>query len=227
VIEAARSDAQKEIEALQAEARELRRKLQAAALPLTALKEIEAAAEDLAAAAEQPVIPAPAESLPNLIGPKKPIRLGETVWLANLKTEGVVLALTAAEAEVQVGRLRIKAKLDELQTSKSQISKPQSLITNPQLPLTHNPPPPRPTTGMEIDIRGQTVEDGLMLLERYLESAYGAQLPWVRIIHGKGTGKLRQAVRELLKASDLVASHESGGDTEGGEGVTIARLAVA
>jgi DNA mismatch repair protein MutS2 len=71
------------------------------------------------------------------------------------------------------------------------------------------------------------VEDGLLMLERYLDSAYTSQLPWVRIIHGKGTGKLRQAVRDALRASELVASHESGGDQEGGDGVTIARLALA
>jgi DNA mismatch repair protein MutS2 len=49
----------------------------------------------------------------------------------------------------------------------------------------------------------------------------------VRIIHGKGTGKLRQAVRDALRASDLVVSQEPGSDGEGGEGVTIARLATA
>jgi len=80
---------------------------------------------------------------------------------------------------------------------------------------------------MEIDLRGQTVDEGLMMLERYIDSAYTAQLPWVRIIHGKGTGKLRQAVRDMLRANDLVSSHEPGGDTEGGDGVTIARLALA
>jgi DNA mismatch repair protein MutS2 len=61
-------------------------------------------------------------------------------------------------------------------------------------------------------------------LERYLDAASLAGLPFVRIIHGKGTGKLRQAVREALSGHSLVKSWEPGGDKEGGEGVTVAKL---
>jgi dsDNA-specific endonuclease/ATPase MutS2 len=80
--------------------------------------------------------------------------------------------------------------------------------------------------GVELDLRGQRSEEALDSLERYLDSAYLAGLPWVRIIHGKGTGKLRQAVREALSQSPHVKSFESGGDKEGGEGVTVANLAL-
>ena len=51
-----------------------------------------------------------------------------------------------------------------------------------------------------------------------------AGLPFIRIIHGKGTGKLRQEVRACLKAHPYVTSFEEGGDKEGGEGVTVAKL---
>jgi DNA mismatch repair protein MutS2 len=84
-----------------------------------------------------------------------------------------------------------------------------------------------PSPGLELDIRGQTVEDALPELERYLDAAYLAGLPWVRIIHGKGTGKLRQGVREYLRASEVVKSHESGKENEGGDGVTVVKLALA
>lgn len=231
VVEQAQEEARKEVASLQEEARALRKKMQAASLPLSAAREIEAAADSLADEADRPIAPPAVESFPSAIA-RKPLRLGDRVWLANLKTEGNVLSLTAADAEVQVGRLRIRAKLDELQTlaEKSRLSDVSRPASKPDprpagnLPSeTRNPQSP----GMEIDLRGQTVEDGLMMLERYLDSAYMAQLPWVRIIHGKGTGKLRQAVREALRASDLVASHESGADAEGGDGVTIARLALS
>jgi len=79
--------------------------------------------------------------------------------------------------------------------------------------------------GIELDLRGQRSEEALDALERYLDSAYLAGLPWVRIIHGKGTGKLRLAVREALSHNAHVKSFESGGDKEGGEGVTVAKLA--
>ena len=77
---------------------------------------------------------------------------------------------------------------------------------------------------MEIDLRGQRAEDALEALERYLESAYLAGLPFVRVIHGKGTGKLRAVIREALAASGHVKSWENGMEKEGGEGVTVARL---
>ena len=77
---------------------------------------------------------------------------------------------------------------------------------------------------MEIDLRGQRAEDALDALDRYLESAFLAGLPFVRIIHGKGTGRLRQVIREALASSPHVKSWESGGDKEGGDGVTVAKL---
>jgi DNA mismatch repair protein MutS2 len=78
--------------------------------------------------------------------------------------------------------------------------------------------------GIELDLRGQRADEALDKLERYIDSAYLAGLPWVRIIHGKGTGKLRQAVREALSQNAHVKSFETGGDKEGGEGVTVAKL---
>jgi DNA mismatch repair protein MutS2 len=229
ILEDARAEAKAEIETLQDELSGLRRKLQTAALPLTVIKEVEAATEKLAAEAESPLVPQPVQPVS-----RKPFRLGDSVWIKNLKTEGAILSLTAAEAEVQIGRLRVRAKLDELQAlaDRKTVNSEQSTVSSrksqlPDPPTRTTQPPNHPTTGMEIDIRGQTVEEGLLMLERYLDSAYLASLPWVRIIHGKGTGKLRQAVRDALRASDLVVSQEPGSDGEGGEGVTIARLAIA
>jgi DNA mismatch repair protein MutS2 len=62
-------------------------------------------------------------------------------------------------------------------------------------------------------------------MERYLEKAYSAGLLFVRIIHGKGTGKMREAVREALKSSPYVVSFEEPKDAEGGAGVTVAMIA--
>jgi DNA mismatch repair protein MutS2 len=74
---------------------------------------------------------------------------------------------------------------------------------------------------MELDIRGKTVDEALPEVDKYLERAYLARLPWVRIIHGKGTGALRQAVRRFLAGSPLVASFRSGDESEGGNVVTV------
>ncbi|MBE9524151.1 MAG: Smr/MutS family protein, partial [Chloroflexi bacterium] len=75
--------------------------------------------------------------------------------------------------------------------------------------------------GVELDLRGQRSEDALDLLSAYVEQAYLAHLPWARIIHGKGTGKLRQVVRAALKNHPQVKNFESGGQGEGGDGVTV------
>ena len=61
-------------------------------------------------------------------------------------------------------------------------------------------------------------------LERYLDAALLAELPWVRIVHGKGTGQMRRAVRDALRSHPEVKSFQPGADGEGGEGVTIAIL---
>ena len=62
------------------------------------------------------------------------------------------------------------------------------------------------------------------MLDRYIERAYSAGLPFVRIIHGKGTGKLRQVVRDALQQSLHVTSFEEGKPNEGGAGVTVAKI---
>jgi len=79
--------------------------------------------------------------------------------------------------------------------------------------------------GLELNLRGKLVEDGLEELDRYLEKAYSSGLLFVRIIHGKGTGRLREAVRNALKSSSYVASFEEPKDSEGGAGVTVAKMA--
>ena len=232
ILESARAEAQKEIEEIRYEAKELRRKLQAASLSTKAIKEIEVSAEEISEEIEsKSPSTSSLKSVPSIDGKKRPIRLGDPVYLSTLNTEGTVMSLTSTEAEVQIGRMRLRAKLDDLQTieeKKLEVLKPSAISHQPsaQSPIS-NLQSSHPSPGLEIDLRGQTVEEGLLNLERYLDSAYLAQLPWVRIIHGKGTGKLRQSVRDFLRASDIVISHENGAENEGGDGVTVARLAIA
>ena len=73
-------------------------------------------------------------------------------------------------------------------------------------------------------MRGKRADEALTDLDRFLDAAFLAGLPFVRIIHGKGTGKLRQVIRDALRQSPHVKRHESGQDGEGGDGVTVAHL---
>jgi DNA mismatch repair protein MutS2 len=85
---------------------------------------------------------------------------------------------------------------------------------------------PAPDVAQEIDLRGQTVDETVPAVERYLDDAFRAGLESARIIHGKGTGALRREVRQLLAKHPLVKSYEEAPRELGGEGVTIAHLAV-
>jgi DNA mismatch repair protein MutS2 len=75
-----------------------------------------------------------------------------------------------------------------------------------------------------LDLRGQRVEEILPRLDKYLDDAFLAGMPFVHIIHGKGTGALRTAVRQQLRDHPLVKSHRPGQEGEGGSGVTVVYL---
>jgi DNA mismatch repair protein MutS2 len=162
------------------------------------------------------------------------------VRLRTLETKGVVLSLGEEGAEVQVGNVRVRTRSRDLE-----------LIGGGDLGLESGGEPAESggidhrhdrvhagststrngdfvtdSPGMEINLRGQRADEALDSLERYLDSAYLAGLPFARIVHGKGTGKLRQVVREALKGHPHVKSFEAGGDKEGGEGVTVVKLDV-
>ncbi|MFC2037168.1 endonuclease MutS2 [Chloroflexota bacterium] len=144
------------------------------------------------------------------------IVVGDTVWVAGLGTTGQVSALDGDSAEVRVGNFGVRVQTDSLERrARRSASKPES----PTLPASFHPSP-----GVELDLRGQTVEQVLPRLDKYLDDAFLAGLPFVRIIHGKGTGALRQAVRQQLRGHPLVKSQRPGEQGEGGQGVTLAYL---
>jgi DNA mismatch repair protein MutS2 len=84
--------------------------------------------------------------------------------------------------------------------------------------------PPAPAVEPQIEVRGQTIDEALPALDKYLDDAYRAGLGTVRIVHGRGTGVLRKAVRDMLARHPLVRAVETPPPEEGGEGVTIAVL---
>ena len=76
----------------------------------------------------------------------------------------------------------------------------------------------------EINLIGKTVDEAISLLDKYLDDAYLAHLPKVTVIHGRGTGALKNAVHNYLKRCKHVKSYRSGEFSEGGMGVTIAEF---
>jgi len=226
VLEQARLEAEAQVRELQDEIREARRALSRARQPLEVLQTVEEQVELLEEAVDKPV----ERVLPDVAAPKRrSIRLGDKVRLRTINMQGVVTALAEEEAEVQVGMLRVRTRLADLELASGQ----SPTTANPPITLRRSRPaagaskadvlPASP--GIELDMRGQRAEDALDVLDRYLDAAYLAGLPFVRIIHGKGTGRLREVVRQALRQHPHVRSFEAGGEKEGGEGVTVAILA--
>ena len=225
-----------EVAVLKQNIESLKQNLKKARQPLDALKEIEDQAEAFQEKMEAPVPrrqttslessrSTPAEAAAN---GQKPFALGEKVFLASLNSEGILTTLGDSEAEVQIGTLRVRARFGDLQRRVAETGveryKPGaedrgSSISRNSKSISKQSP------GMEISLRGKLVEDGLDELDKYLEKAYSSGLPFVRIVHGKGTGRMREAVRAALKDSPYVNSFEEAHDNEGGAGVTIAKLA--
>lgn len=214
VLEEARRRAEAELEELSAEIGRLRSELARARLPLDELQQLSAEAEELEEVVEQPAVrQAVPESLPS-----RPLRLGDMVTVRTLGRSGIVTALGQQEAEVQIGALRARARLNELELAAGEGDdgkegarpEPVSAVARVASP------------GAELSLRGQRYDEAYNSLDHYLDQAYAAGLPFVRIVHGKGTGQLRALVRKELGKRDYVARFEDAQPHEGGEGVTVA-----
>ncbi|MCD6520542.1 MAG: Smr/MutS family protein, partial [Anaerolineae bacterium] len=214
VLNEARREGLEELEQLRNELRELRFSLARRRAPAEvveeALTKVEQLAEELAPV-EAEVEPLPEKG--------KELREGDLVFVTNLGQVGELVRLGEHEAEVRVGgfRLRTRPELLEFRERPGHSSSSQKgeLVIKP--PKVSSP-------GVELDLRGLRVEEALPAVEKHLEEAYLAGLPWVRIIHGKGTGTLKRMVRELLGRHPLVAEFRPGGLGEGGDGVTVVTL---
>jgi DNA mismatch repair protein MutS2 len=183
--------------------------------------------EQKAAALEETIETPVERQVPRLGGTllHRPVRLGDKVRLRTLNMHGVVTSISEEEVEIQVGMLRVRTRLADLQPvseSDQALDQPEPSPSRDYMRLSSTDLPASP--GFELDLRGRRADEALEALERYLDSAYLAGLPFVRIIHGKGTGKLRQAVRQALQNHPHVGTFEAGGDKEGGDGVTVAKL---
>ena len=151
-----------------------------------------------------------------------PIGVGDRVWVPSLQASGDVLAVNerGQEADVQLGNFRLKLPMKRLELRQRAVKDESA----PPLRVEVRATAIHASPGMELDMRGERVEEGLARLERYLDDAYLARLPWVRIIHGKGTGALRDAVRSMLREHPVVGEFRAGEAAEGGDGVTVAKL---
>ncbi|MBK8987596.1 MAG: Smr/MutS family protein [Chloroflexi bacterium] len=214
ILAEAQAQARAEIEAVQTELTRARRQIRDA----VSLNQLKKVSQEVAAVEETELKPITAVTLP----PKPPtkqirrkLQVGDTVLVKSLDRKAEVVAISSHEALVAMGRLQMRARFEDLEFKGRPMEEEETTGYTATVAA---------VTGFELDLRGKRVEEGLAELERFLDTAFLSRMPWVRIIHGKGTGRMREGVREALKSNTHVASWEEGKDGEGGPGVTVAKL---
>ena len=214
VLADAQAQAEAELEAIREEIGAVRRQVREAA-SINQLKKLGKEIDAIESGQVAEIVPAVEQ--PESKRKKLNLEVGDIVKIIPLNTKGEVAMLSKKEATVLVGQMQMKTKLHELEF----MERPEAVVPEPVVSSGRGSSP-----GMELDMRGMRVEDGLMALEQYMDAAFLARLPWVRLIHGKGTGRLRDAVRQSLNKNSHVVSWEEGKDGEGDAGVTVAKFDV-
>lgn len=213
ILEETRQEMKRQIELLQVEIRQARSKLRDAS-SLNSVKKLSKQVADLEVEQQAVLAPDPVDEPEISRGKRRSLQVGDIVQVRSLNVRGEIVSIGKSEVMVAVGRLQMRAGYDDVDFRE----RPAQARESEPVAALH------PSPGIELDIRGVRVEDGIERLNRYIDSAFLARLPFVRIIHGKGTGRLREAVREMLSASRQVRSWEEGKDGEGGPGVTVAHM---
>ena len=149
------------------------------------------------------------------------VKIGDEVYVPKFSQQATVIGNPNRQGEVpvQIGIMKLSVHLDELQAiapnskAKKSTGSVGKLVTDKSVSIKN-----------EIDVRGLTVDEALEYVDKYLDDAYLSSLGQISIIHGKGTGALRSAIKTMLKNHPHVASSRLGGFSEGGNGVTIVEL---
>jgi DNA mismatch repair protein MutS2 len=146
-----------------------------------------------------------------------PIAVGAPVHVEGVAEPGTLLAVDdRGMADVAAGPLRLRVPAAQLRPA----AEPEPAIRS-ERPLVRGSAASVP---LQLDIRGARAEEALAVLDRYLNDAAVAGIERLRIVHGKGTGALRTAIRAALSEHPLVRSQEPAGPSEGGDGATIVKL---
>ena len=152
--------------------------------------------------------------------PPKNLKIGETVEVLTLNQVGHILSLPddSGNLSVQVGIMKVNVHVSTIIRSNNQENKivqkkTKNMISNKTKSIKN-----------EIDLRGRTLDEALLDIDKYLDDAYIAGLNEVYIIHGKGTGVLRSGIKDYLKGHKHVRSNRTGKYGEGGDGVTVVEL---
>jgi DNA mismatch repair protein MutS2 len=218
---------------------ERRARQQARDLLLNARKEVEAAISEVKSVADtaeitdaarsarrriEEQLKTQAERTPEAEPIAAPKRTGESVEegsyvrISATGAEGTVVELRDKRAVVEIGGVRMQVPASGLVAMERPKTKAMSSA------LRGGWTAPDADASTEVDLRGMRADEALLRVQHALDAAVQSALPSLRIIHGKGTGALRELVNELLTSDPRVGSQRPGGIGEGGTGVTVAEL---
>lgn len=147
--------------------------------------------------------------------PPRALVVGDSVELADLGKVGEIASIDGENATVAIGSAKIKTKLSKLRLVEQK--KPQ------KTPASHTPRKAANVT-TEIDVRGDTCDEAIFVIDKFLDDAVLSSLNTVRVIHGKGTGALRKGLWDYFKHDSRVREYRLGNFGEGDAGVTVLTL---
>jgi DNA mismatch repair protein MutS2 len=158
----------------------------------------------------------PAHPTPRAAELRRPVVVGAEARVVSLGVTGTVMSIRGDEAEVLVGNIKMRRPIEDLEiVERAPIKLPPGVhLTVSTKELEKN----------EINLLGRRVDEAIDLVDKFLDDAFLAQMREVRIVHGTGTGALRQAILELLASHPHVGGFEAAVHAEGGRGVTIVTL---
>lgn len=215
-VQAARDELEEQLRDVRGQLRRLRDDFRSVSLTRQWLEQAEQRIQEVAARVPEPPKPQRVEE-----PQEQPLQPGETVLVRSVGLNGEIIAVDddENEADVQVGGFRMRVGLNDIE--RRQLTGREA--RNERRREARANIPAAPEVSMSFDMRGWRAAEVAEKLDRYLNDAYLAGLPQVRLIHGKGTGALRQVVREVLTGHPLVSNYAAGGQ-DGGDGVTVATL---
>ncbi|HUM56522.1 MAG TPA: Smr/MutS family protein [Bacillota bacterium] len=151
------------------------------------------------------------------------VRTGDRVKVLSLGQNGEIISLPDEKGEmtVQVGRLKVKAKTEDLKIINEGKKKKSSGAERHYRQLYSIK---AKSVSVSINVQGQNLDEAKENVDKYLDDAFMAHLNEVTIIHGKGEGILKKGIQEMLKNHRHVSEYRKGGYNEGGDGVTVIKL---
>lgn len=153
--------------------------------------------------------------------PIKNVKLGDSVFITSLNQEGIVASIPDSKGEliIQVGIMKINVHISNLMRKNQ--SKDPVITAKSSVKISSSG---NKSVTTSLDLRGQTLDEAMMNVDKYLDDVYLSYLNEVTIIHGKGTGVLRQGITDMLKHHSHVKAYRPGKYGEGGIGVTVVEI---